>query len=311
MKILLTGTTGFVGSQLAPRLSKMGHDVYCLERYMSGHYAPNGRKQLQTVYANLNDHFAIRNTIKTVQPEIIIHLAALTPVAYSYDRPSEVLETNFVATANLAENALRDDDNLRQFIFAGTSECYGNQTLFPIKEDARFYPTSPYSVSKLAAVNYLQYMHVAYDFPVTIIFPFNTYGRGHSKFFVVERMLSQMLNGEKEVHLGDPEPVRDFLYATDHVEGYVKALNHPEAVGEIFNICTGTGIKISDLADKCAEMTGFQGDVVWSTIPKRPLDIYTLIGDNSKARNVLGWTPTVSLEDGLKKTIEGLKENGG
>jgi UDP-glucose 4-epimerase len=310
MRVLVTGTTGFIGSELAPRLSKIGHDVYCLERYMSGHYTPNGRKQLQTVYANLNDHFAIRNTIKTVQPEIIVHLAALTPVAYSYDRPSEVLETNFVATANLAETALRDDDNLRQFIFAGTSECYGNQTEFPIKEDARFYPTSPYSVSKLAAVNYLQYMHVAYNFPVTIIFPFNTYGRGHSKFFVVERMLSQMLNGEKEVHLGDPEPVRDFLYASDHVEGYVKALNHPEAVGEIFNICTGTGIKISELAKKCAEMTGFQGDIVWSTIPRRPLDIYTLIGDNTKARNVLGWTPTVSLEDGLKMTIEGLKQNG-
>ena len=310
MKILVTGTTGFIGSELAPRLSKMGHDVYCLERYMSGHYTPNGRKQVQTVYANLNDHYAIRNTIKTVQPEIIIHLAALTPVAYSYDRPSEVLETNFVATANLAETALRDDDNLRQFIFAGTSECYGNQTEFPIKENARFYPTSPYSVSKLAAVNYLQYMHIAYDFPVTIIFPFNTYGRGHSKFFVVERMLSQMLNGEKEVHLGDPEPVRDFLYATDHVEGYVKALNHPKAVGEIFNICTGTGIKISELADECAEMTGFQGDIVWSTIPRRPLDIYTLIGDNTKARTVLGWTPTVSLDEGLKMTIEGLKQNG-
>lgn len=309
-RILITGTTGFIGSQLAPLLSKMGHDVYCLERYMSGHYAPNGRKQLQTVYANLTDHYAIRNTIKTVQPEIIIHLAAITPVAYSYDRPSEVLETNFVATANLAEAALRDDDNLRQFIFAGTSECYGNQTEFPTKEDARFYPTSPYSVSKLAAVNYLQYMHIAYDFPATIIFPFNTYGRGHSKFFVVERMLSQMLNGEKEVHLGDPEPVRDFLYGADHVEGYVKALNHPKAVGESFNICTGTGIKISELAKKCAEMTGFQGDIVWSTIPRRPLDIYTLIGDNSKAKNVLGWTPTVSLEEGLKMTIEGLKQNG-
>jgi len=311
MKILLTGATGFIGSQLAPLLSNMGHDVYCLERYVSGRYMEGGRKQLKTVFGNLNDHFVIRNIIRTLQPETIMHLAALTPVAYSYDRPCEMLETNFTATVNLAETAMRDDGNLRHFIFAGSSECYGNQKEFPIKENAQFYPTSPYAVSKVAAVKYLRYMRDAYQFPVTIMFPFNSYGRGHNKFFVVERILSQMLNGEKEVQLGDPEPVRDFLYVSDHVQGYVKALNNPKASsGESFNICTGTGIKISELATKCAEMTGYQGDIVWSTVPLRPLDIYRLIGDNAKAGQMLGWKPLVSLDDGLKLTIDGLKHNG-
>jgi dTDP-glucose 4,6-dehydratase len=150
-------------------------------------------------------------------------------------------------------------------------------------------------------------MHDAYDFPVTIMFPFNTYGRGHNKFFVVERILSQMLRGEKEVHLGDPEPVRDFLYVSDHVQGYVDSLNNPKAIGESFNICTGTGIKISELAEKCAKLTDYEGDIVWSTIPLRPLDIYRLIGDNSKAGQLLGWKPLVGLEEGLKMTIEGGK----
>ena len=95
MKILLTGTTGFVGSHLGISTAKIDHDVYGLERYMSGHYLPKSRKQLKTVFANLNDHFAVRNLIKDIQPEVIIHLAALTPVAYSYDRPQETLETNF------------------------------------------------------------------------------------------------------------------------------------------------------------------------------------------------------------------------
>lgn len=310
MKILISGTTGFIGSQLAPLLSNMGHDVYGLERYVSGRYLPENRKRFKTVFADLNNHFSIRNLIREIRPEIIIHLAALTPVAYSYDRPQEMLETNFVATVNLAESAMREDDNLRQFIFAGTSEAYGNQKEFPIQEDARFYPTSPYAVSKVAAVKYLRYMSDAYQFPATIIFPFNTYGRGHNKYFVVERILSQMLNGEKEVHLGDPEPVRDFVYVSDHVDGYVKALNHQKAIGESFNICTGDGIKILELAQKCAEMTDYKGDIVWGTIPARPLDIYKLVGDNRKARNVLGWRQTVSLEEGLTKTIEGLKENG-
>jgi len=310
MRILVSGTTGFIGSQLAPVLSKMGHDVYCLERYVSGRYQPDSRKALKTVFADLNNHFTIRNLIREIRPEVIIHLAALTPVAYSYDRPNEMLETNFLATVNLAESAMRDDDNLRQFIFAGTSECYGNQTDFPIKEDARFYPNSPYGVSKVAAVKYLRYMWDAYHFPATIIFPFNSYGRGHSKFFVVERILSQMLNKAKEVQLGDPEPMRDFIYLSDHVQGYVKALGHAKAIGESFNICTGEAIKIGELAEKCAEMTGFRGDIVWGTIPARPLDIYKLVGDNAKARNVLGWRPLVSLEEGLTKTIEGLKQNG-
>ena len=308
MKILVTGTTGFIGSQLAPLLSNMGHDVYGLERYVSGRYRPDTLKPLKTMFANLNDHFAVRNLIREIRPEVIIHLAALTPVAYSYDRPQELMETNFLATVNLAESAMRDDDNLRQFIFAGTSECYGNQTDFPIKEDARFYPNSPYGVSKVAAVKYLRYMYDAYHFPVTIIFPFNSYGNVLRTHFVVEKILSQMLNGDKEVHLGDPEPVRDFVYGTDHANGYVKALGNKEAIGETFNICTGEGIKIKDLAQKCAEMTYYQGDIVWGTIPARPLDIMTLIGDNTKASKILGWKPLVGLDEGLKLTIKQLKE---
>lgn len=308
MKILVTGTTGFIGSKLAPQLSDLGHDIYCLERYVAGRYVAGGKKPLKTVFADLNDHFTVRATIKSLQPEIIIHLAALTPVSFSYDRPYQALETNFIATVNLAETALREDRNLSQFIFAATSECYGNQTNFPVKENAHFHPNSPYGVSKVAAVEYLQYMHGAYDFPATMIFPFNSYGRNDSKHFVVERILTQMLNGEKQVCLGDPEPVRDFVYLTDHVEGYVKALGTKEAIGESFNICTGEGVKICDLAEKCRELTDFKGDIVWGTIPSRPLDIMTLIGDNMKAKNVLGWRPTVGLEEGLKLTIEKIEE---
>ena len=308
MKVLCTGTTGFIGSQLSQRLAEQDHDVYCLERYVAGRYTAGGKRQLKTVFADLNDHFAVRQTLKQLQPQVIFHLAALTPVSFSYDHPYEALETNFVATVNLAESALRLDRNLQQFIFAATSECYGNQTEFPIKETAEFHPNSPYGVSKVAAVEYLQYMIDAYDFPATLMFPFNSYGRVDSRHFVVERILSQMLAGEKEVRLGDPEPVRDFLYATDHANAYLKALGNEKAVGQRFNACTGVGTKISDLVDKCAEFTEYKGDVVWNTIPKRPLDIYMLIGDNTKAWSLLGWKPKVGLEEGLVKTIECLKE---
>jgi len=308
-RILVTGTTGFIGRELAPALVSLNHDVYCLERYVAGRYNEY-RKHFKTVFANLNDRFAVRNIVKAVQPEVVIHIGALTPVSYSYDRPIEMLETNYIATVNLAEAAMREDDNLKQFIFAGSSECYGNQTTVPIKEDAVYHPVSPYGASKVAAIQYLQYLRYGYGFPATVILPFNTYGRSYCKHFIVEKILSQMLNGDREVLLGDPTPRRDLLYVSDHVAAYLKALDNSKAIGENFNVCTGKNIQIGELAEKCAEMTNYKGDVVWGTTPARPIEIMVLVGDNGKANQLLDWSPTVSLEDGLTKTIAKLKQNG-
>ncbi len=306
MRILITGTTGFVGNSLAVELDKLGHDVYCLMRYVSGRGLYNERN-LKTVFADLNDHFAIRNIARSVKPDIVFHLAALSPVSLSYDRPQEVLETNFVATANLAECCMRESPSLKQFVFAGTSEEYGNQSSFPIKETAELYPNSPYAVSKVAADKYLNYMFEAYGFPITIVRPFNTYGRLRDKHFVVERIISQMIaNQNGEVRLGDPEPVRDLMHMDDHVNAYLSVLDKSQAIGETFNFCTGNGVTIKDLTEKIANLLNFKGKIIWNTIPTRPLDIHTLIGNNTKARIMLNWKPNVNLEDGLKRTVEAL-----
>ena len=307
-RVLITGTSGFVGGVLAPHLSNIGYDVYCLERYVSNRYNIPTNGKLKTVFADLNDHHAIDQLVRLIQPEYVIHLAALSPVSASYDRWQEYLTCNFTATVNLAECCMRDDSNLKQFLFAATSECYGNQDLaMPIKETALYYPNSPYAVSKVAAVHYLRYMREAYKFPVTLIFPFNSYGRANCKHFITEKIICQMLTKDT-VHLGDPEPIRDLLYVTDHVEGYVSALGNKKAVGETFNICTGKGVTIRELVDKIGKLTGFKGKVVWGSIPRRPLDIDWLVGSNTKAAEVLGWKPSVSLDDGLKQTIKMLKK---
>ncbi len=305
MRILCDGTTGFVGNKLATELIKQGHDVTALQRYVSGR-APYG-VNFKTAFADLNDHFAIQQLVRQLKPEVVFHVAALSPVAFSYTNPTEYLETNFVATAHLAECCMRENPNFKQFIFAGTSEEYGNQTSFPIKESAELYPNSPYAVSKVAADKYLNYMFDAYEFPITIVRPFNTYGRLRDKHFVVERIISQMLadrNGE--VRLGDPEPIRDLMHMDDHVNAYLSVLGKSMAVGETFNFCTGKGVTIKDLAEKIADLTGFKGKTIWNTIPTRPLDIHTLIGDNAKAQATLKWKPTVNLETGLKRTVEAL-----
>jgi dTDP-glucose 4,6-dehydratase len=301
MKVLVTGGSGFIGGHLIPKLTELGHEVYSLERYVTGRYVLGARTA--AVFCDLRDSSSIQKLVKKIQPDVVVHLGAITAVAYSYDRPQEVFEVNALGTINLVEACLREVPTLKHFLYAGTSEEYGNQDKFPIEEDAELRPNSPYSVSKVAADKYLQYMHAAYDFPVTILRPFNTYGRKDNTHFVVERTITQMLEG-KMVELGDPTPTRDFLYVDDHINAYLMCMDNPKAKGEIFNFCTGREVSIKELVGLISKFTGFEGEIRWNTIPARPLDIKKLVGSCEKAKRVLGWRPTYTLEEGLKKTVE-------
>lgn len=306
MRILITGASGFIGSHLWPRLVELDHEVFALERYVTGRYVLGKGTALAKVFADLNDHAAIRRVVREVQPEAIVHLASISPVAYSYDHPLEVLETNLVATANLAEAALNEVHHFKHFLFASTSETYGNGPN-PKGEEASQVPNSPYSVSKLASEEYLRYMWEAHKFPVTLLRPFNTYGRTENTHFVVERMIYQMLTSDSVV-LGDPRPVRDLLYVGDHVNAYLSCLGNKKALGEVFNFCTGRGVTIKQLAQMTAQICEFKGELRWQQIPSRPLDIMELVGDNSKARKELGWKPRYALEEGLKLTADAWRE---
>jgi len=302
-KVLVTGGSGFIGSHLIPRLVELEYDVYSLERYVTGRYVLGGQRAVKTIFGDLRDHFAMRDLIRKIQPDAVIHLASISPVSYSYNHPSEVLETNFLSTVNLAECCLREVPHFKHFLFAGTSEEYGNQEETPIKETAELRPSSPYAVSKVAADKYLQYMHDAYEFPVTVLRNFNTYGRKRNAHFVVERIVTQMLQ-QKTVTLGDATPVRDLLYVDDHVNSYITCLEDEKAIGQTFNFCTGHGVSIAQLANQVKERVNFKGEIIWNTIPERPLDVATLIGDNSKAQQLLGWKPRFTLKKGLQLTID-------
>ena len=233
MKILVTGTTGFIGSHLAPILVDDGHDVYSLERYVTGRFVEGKDKRIKTLYGDLNEYYSVKNIIKQIKPEAVIHLAALSAVSFSYEHPHEVMGTNLYGTINLAESCLREVPSFKHFLFASTSETYGNGPV-PKTEDTKQNPNSPYAVSKHAAEKYLLYLREAYDFPTTIFRNFNTYGRKRNTHFVVERIISQMLDN-KEIRLGDPTPVRDFLYVDDHINSYKTCLNNDKAKGEVFN----------------------------------------------------------------------------
>ena len=306
-KVLLTGASGFIGGQVLNNLMKTDYDVYALERYVTGRYVLGASRKVKTVYGDLREYALVRKVIREIQPDYVLHIAAISPVSYSYDHPFEVIDTNFNGTVNLAEACLNEAPNFKQFIFASTSETYGNGPV-PRKEDTPQHPNSPYAVSKVSAEKYLRYLWDAYKFPVTILRNFNTYGRKDNTHFVVERITVQMLSG-KEVRLGDPDPIRDLMYVDDHANSYLTCLANKKAIGEIFNFCTGKGWLIKDLAEKIAIKTNYNNKIVWSTVPQRQLDIKELVGDYSKANKLLGWSPKYDLDKGLDLTVDYWKKH--
>lgn len=185
-KILLTGTTGFIGKELISALLKNGYEVHALERYVTGRYSIDGNGEVTRHYASLTDYPAVSNIVREVQPDCCINLAAISAVSFSYEHYVEAGETNYIGTTNLAESCKRHVPGFRQFIMAGTSEEYGmalNSTEGRLNEQSPLLPNSPYAVAKVAADMYLRYMGMAYGFPFTILRPFNTYGRTDNTHF--------------------------------------------------------------------------------------------------------------------------------
>ena len=302
-KVSVTGGTGFIGSHLIPELLSKGYDVWSLERYVTGRVGTT--HNVKTVFADLNDSFTVRKAIRTIQPNVVIHLAAFSAVSYSYDHPQEVLENNLIGTVNLAESCLREGHAFQHFLFAGTSEEYGNNGYEIQSESNPLMPASPYGISKTACDNYLEYLKEAHDFPATVLRPFNTYGRKTDCHFLIEKAINQMLKGRcAKAEFIDPNPIRDWLYVADHVNAYLTCLEKTKAIGETFNFCTGHGYTVKDTVEKIADLTEFNGEIVWGTAPQRPTESEVIIGNYQKANKLLGWEPKYTLENGLVETIE-------
>lgn len=302
MKILITGISGFIGQYLTESLKD--HEVYGFYEHKASR-SKNDLPSTNQFIVNLKDKEAIEDAIKYIQPDFVIHLAAKTEVALSFDNYSEVSEINYVGTVNLAEANRRFNPNLKLFIMASTMETYGHQNPDngPFTEETEQHPMAPYAVAKLACEYYLRYMDYAYQFPYTILRQTNAYGRTDNDFFVVERIITQMLNGE-ECNLGEPEPIRNFIWIEDLIALYKTLLANPQtAKGEVFCVGPPNGLTIKELAEKVKGLTGFKGQINWHTIPKRPGEICYLNSSHQKAEELLGWAPKVSLDEGLARTI--------
>jgi nucleoside-diphosphate-sugar epimerase len=213
--------------------------------------------------------------------------------------------TNYIGTVNMCEGALRECKTLKRFVFASSMETYGhNEKREAFTEEDVQKPAAPYAVAKVAAEKYVQYMNYAYKFPGVAIRQTNAYGRAENSYFIVEAVITQALKGDV-VNLGNPDPVRNFIHVDDLLDLYVALMTAgPEVNGHVFNTGPDNGLTIRDLAEKICAMVGGKKTINWHTRPVRAGEIYFLNSSNAKATKMLGWEPKVSLEDGLRRTIE-------
>jgi len=310
MKIYITGVSGFIGSEAAKRFIAEGYEVIGLLRHSvrENQAIRDLQGNVEFVYGDLQDYDSLERTLEQTKPDIIYHLGALSPVNYSFDRPIEVSNVNYMGTVRLAEAARRVLPNLKKFIFASTMEVYGaDQKKRPFTEDLEPHPNCPYAVAKLASEKYLQYLHHAFGFPAIIFRQTNVYGRKENNFFVIEAIISRMLKNPKIIEMGSFEPVRNFIHIDDLIDLDMAVIqNHsPKLLGEVFNTGPDNGVTIGDLAVGIADIMGWKGKIKWNAVEVRPGkgEVWYLNSSNAKVTELLGWEPETTLQEGLKKTI--------
>lgn len=300
MKILITGSSGFIGQHLLPRIREIG-EVYELK-------------------CDLTDHRAIQDEVKSVSPDIIVHLAARTEVQKSFYEQVSFSEVNYVGTVNLIE-ACRQIDPMPYFVFASTMEVYGWQPISDEVEHTGTYkdsvafdentvphPNAPYAVAKFGCEKYLEYAERAYGLRWTAMRQTNCYGRKDNDFFVTEQIISQMLKGDV-CNLGYAEPYRNFIYIDDLLDAWMTLItNADKCSGEIFTIGPDEPRKIKDCANYIAEQLDWKGTINWNTKDPRHGEIWWLNSNHKKLTELTGWQPKVSYEDGIARTIFHWKE---
>ncbi len=312
-RALITGIMGFIGSNLAQKLVNEKIEVYGVVRRVASRNMDvihNLLPDITLISGDVSDYVSIRNAVKTANPDVIFHLAALSPVRDSFERPFEYQQSNFIGTMNIAHSLLElQDPQTRKLIAASTAEVYGIQPNAPLKETLPLHPSSPYAVSKAAGDLYLQMMFNSFNLNGTVLRPTNSFGRKFDTSFMVEYLVTQMLKGQK-VYIGSPDSVRDYMYVDDHVNGYVSSMKNPKANGQVYNVGTGIGVSNKELATLIAEKVGFdKKNLVLGSYPPgypyRPLisDQSSIVMDATKIKKELDWTPKVSLAEGIDKVI--------
>tara|TARA_B100001964_G_scaffold18338_2_gene18808 strand:- start:10194 stop:11174 length:981 start_codon:yes stop_codon:yes gene_type:complete len=311
-KILVTGAFGFIGSNLVEYLVENNYQVLAFDRYNSDSsygYLENSKyfNDIEFILGDIRDYDSVNKALKNCS--ICIHLAALIGIPYSYISPIAYLKTNLEGTYNVLESI--KNLNTEQVIITSTSEVYGTAQSIPIDEKHRLNAQSPYAASKISADHLGLSYYNSFDIPLKIIRPFNTYGPRQSARAIIPTIILQCLNADNELKLGNLHVQRDFTYVLDLCDAYLKAIKCNELYGEIFNVGSNQMINLNRLIEIIFSKINIRKKILSDNarIRKKESEVERLQADNSKFVKFTEWSPKISLDEGIEKTIKWIKEN--
>ena len=312
-KVLVTGAGGFIGSHLVEELVRRGAKVRAFVRYNSRGTAGflqdmdnDVRENIEIYFGDLKDPDAVRNSMEGVRT--VFHLGALIGIPYSYVNPYDVIQTNVMGTLNVLTAARLL--GTERVIHTSTSEVYGSARYVPIDEAHPLQGQSPYSASKIGADKLAESFHLSFGLPVSTVRPFNTYGPRQSMRAVIPTTIVQALT-QDYVKLGSLHPTRDFTYVLDTARGFIAAAESEASIGRAHNLGTGQEISIGDLAKLIIKLTGRNVRLETESSRLRPegSEVNRLLSNNSLAKELTGWEPQVSFDEGLSETIQWISKN--
>ena len=307
MRYLISGADGFIGSHLTEYLLAQGATVRAMCLYNSFNswgWLDNSpaKDRVEILTGDVRDPRFCREAVQGV--DVVMHLAALIAIPYSYRAPDSYVDTNIKGTLNMVSASM--DAGVKKFLHTSTSEVYGTARQVPIPETHALQPQSPYSATKIAADMMALSFYNSFKFPVTVVRPFNTYGPRQSARAVIPTIISQLAAGKKEIQLGDLRPTRDFNYVEDTCRGFWDISQSENVAGETFNVGSGTEISIGETFHLIQKLMGTNARLVEDTQRLRPenSEVMRLVCDRSRLERLTGHVPKVQLEEGLKRTIK-------
>lgn len=306
MRALVTGADGFIGSHLVELLLENGYQVRALSQYNSFNYwgwlDGMSHSNLQVVTGDVRDAHYCKYITKDI--DVIFHLAALIAIPYSYVAPDSYVDTNVRGTLNICQAA--KENGVKRVLITSTSEVYGTAQYVPIDENHPKQPQSPYSASKIGADAMAMSFYNAFELPVTIVRPFNTYGPRQSARAIIPTIITQIANGARKIQLGDLRPTRDFNFVKDTCRGFLMLSKCDEAIGQEVNISSNYEISMRDTLELIAKIMGTEVEFIEDKQRLRPKnsEVFRLWGDNSKIKSLTGFEPNYSIEEGLRETVE-------
>jgi len=307
-KILVTGADGFIGSHLTEKLVKLGYDVRAFVQYNSfnswgwlDQSSPDIKSSLDVFAGDIRDPHGVRTAMQGC--DVVLHLAALIAIPYSYHSPDTYIDTNIKGTLNIVQAAR--ELGVKKVVHTSTSEVYGTARFVPITEEHPLQGQSPYSASKIGADQIAISFYTSFGTPVSIIRPFNTYGPRQSARAVIPTIITQIANGVRKIKLGSLHPTRDFNYVADTVDGFIAVAKSERSIGEVINIGSNYEISIGETVAMIADIMNVDIEIETDDVRLRPdkSEVERLWADNHKALNIAGWKPDYAGKDGLKRGL--------